>query len=490
MIDRQTVFDIHRLKNEGYSIRKISRLLGVNFRTVARYLENPIPRKGIPKRASKLDPFKPEIKRILEHDPSVSTPVVKQRIESLGFTGGETIVRQHLRKVRKNSFKKAFIRFESAPGQQMQIDWGHFGSLSYNKTNRKLYALAVVESYSRMIYVEFTHSQKQEVLHQALLNAFTYFGGTPKEIVVDNMLTAVIERQGSVVRFNDAFLDFLTPFSIVPVACNIGAPHEKGKIEAVIKYIRINFWPLRSFKDLVDVEHQVRKWLDTVANIRIHQNTGESPQHRFARVNLQKLPDLPDCRETRQLKVYKDFSVNFDSNKYTTPPWLVGKEVTLKADQRTVTIYHRQKKVAAHPRSWEKRKRIEIPSHQEQVKKLQKKLWQDKQIAIFISLGQDAVEYLQGIVKAKQPIKKNILRLLQLKDEYGAASLIMAIRKAKTHKAYGADYIENILYQEMTPVKTYLPVKLKNDDLNRIRLVEPCLEAYDAYAIKKESQND
>ncbi len=234
----------------------------------------------------------------------------------------------------------------------------------------------------------------------------------------------------------------------------------------------------------------MRQWLDTVANIRIHQSTGESPQDRFSRVTLRKLLDFPDCRETCQLKVYKDFSVNFDSNKYTTPPWLVGKEVILKADLRKVTIYHQQKKVAVHERCWEKRNRIEIPGHQEQVKKLHKKLWQDKQIAIFLSYGQEAVEYLQGIVEARQPIKKNILRLLQLKDEYGTSSLIMAIRKAQKHKAYGADYIENILYQEMTPVKNHLPVKLKNDELNHIRLVEPCLEAYDAYVIGRKKQNE
>ena len=123
-------------------------------------------------------------------------------------------------------------------------------------TTRKLYALAVIESYSRMLYVQFTHSQNQDSLHQCLLNAFIFFAGTPEQIVVDNMLTAVIERQGSLIRFNDAFLDFLRPFKIVPVACNVKAPHEKGKIEAVIKFLRQNFWPLRSFADLCDVQGQ------------------------------------------------------------------------------------------------------------------------------------------------------------------------------------------------------------------------------------------
>jgi len=94
------------------------------------------------------------------------------------------------------------LRFESLPGEQMQIDWGHFGSLLYAETKRKLYALAVLEAYSRMLYVEFTHSQNQSALHQGLLNAFIFFGGSPKEILLDNMLTAVIERQGIRILFH------------------------------------------------------------------------------------------------------------------------------------------------------------------------------------------------------------------------------------------------------------------------------------------------
>lgn len=76
-----------------------------------------------------------------------------------------------------------------------------------------------------MLYVYLSHSQKQQYLHQGLIQAFTLFNGTPREIVVDNMLTAVTERAGAVIRFNEAFLDFLRQFSISPRACSVGAPH-------------------------------------------------------------------------------------------------------------------------------------------------------------------------------------------------------------------------------------------------------------------------
>ena len=210
---------------------------------------------------------------------------------------------------------------------------------------------------------------------------------------------------------------------------------------------------------------------------------------RFAVVNLRPLPPLlPDCRESATLLVHQDFAVHFDDNSYTVPPWTIGRRLTLKADQTTVTLYHRQQQVAAHHRSWERKKRIELPAHQEQVKKLHHKLWQDRDIALLSSLGQETVDYLAAIADARQPIKKNVIRLLQLKDQYDAVSLIGAIRKAMAHKAYGADYIENILHQEKMPPRYHPPVKLKNDELNNIRLPEPSLADYDAYILKRRKE--
>jgi transposase len=491
MLDKRIIFEIHRLNNMGLKQRQIARELRVGRDTVKKYLEDP-DKSFCSKapRGSKLDPFKDYIAKYLDDDPQVKATVILQHLEQKGFDGEITILRNYLRKLRgKIKHREPYIRFESKPGEQMQIDWGHFGSLSYAEHKRKLYALAVIESYSRKLYVEFTHSQKQEALHQALVNAFHYFNGTPQTVLVDNMVTAVIERDRSLVRFNEVFLDFLRPFRINPVACNVRAPNEKGKIENAIKYLRQNFWPLRSFTDLKSVQTQVNLWLDTVANVRIHQTTGQCPDDRFKNVALRTLPELlPDCRETAQVNVYKDFAVRFDCNTYTVPPWTIGKKLTLKADNKTVTIYHKQKAISTHHRSWEKRQRIELPAHVEQVRKMKKRLWQDRQVAAFLSLGQDAQDYLDALIKAGQPVKKNVTKLLRLKDDYGAPCLILSMQKALTYHAAGADYIENILYQEMTPQHSHLPVRLKDQDLNRIRLTEPLLSEYDAYIKRRKKQ--
>jgi transposase len=489
MIDQQTIFEIHRLKNRRLSNRKVAGMLGINKDTVAKYFTNPQatcgPRK---KRVSKLDDYKERIDEIIKECPDISATVILRELQSAGFTGEVSLIRRYLKKVRtKIKTRQPYVRFESEPGRQMQVDWGHFGSLCYGDVNRKLYALAVIESYSRKLYVEFTHSQKQDTLHQCLFNAFCYFGGTPSELVVDNMTTAVIERSAKVIRFNDAFLKFLLPYKISPRACNVRAPFEKGKIERSIQYLRRNFFPLRSFKNLDDTQGQVLQWLDDIANRRIHQTTGQTPQQRASNLQLRPLSEgVTDIyKEVLTVQVYKDFCVRFDSNAYTVPPWCIGKQLTLKADQKTIQLFSGSRLIATHLRCWEKKKRIEIPSHVEKAMKKQRRFLESKQTALFKALGDEFREYLDGLVQSNQPIKKSIARLLSLKDQYGSGSLSWAILKALRYGAFGADYIENILYQEMTPETDHPPVQMKNEALNRIHLSEPSLEEYDALILKR-----
>jgi transposase/uncharacterized membrane protein len=491
MIDERTIFEIHRLRHEGQSVRKIARMLCLNRDSVAKYLTEPNRQKPIMKRPGKLDPFKPEIARLLDIDPKANSEVIRQRLTALGFDGGNTIVKDYLRVVRPaKRARQAFIRFESSAGEQIQVDWGHFGSLPYGKTARKLYCLAMIECHSRMLYLEFTHSQRQEALHRALLNGFIFFNGTPGEIVTDNMGTAVIERDGPLIRFNETFLSFLRPFKAVPFACNLGQGHEKGKVEkGAIHYIRNNFWPLRSFKDLADVQTQANRWRDHIANVRVHATTGEKPCLRFRPEAMTPLPEsLPDCRDSQVAKVHTDFSVRFDANTYTVPPWMVGKVALVKADHETVTIYLKEKVITVHRRSWDRRQRIESARHREEAQKNRLKHWLSEDTALLISLGEEAKVYIERLASSHLPLKKNIQRLLALKDEYGSRALVEAMQEATAHNAYGADYIQNILYQRMTPERVHLPVRLQQETLNRIRLEEPSLADFDAFIVKRKKR--
>ena len=488
MIDRRTIFEIHRLAHNGLSVRKIAATLGLSRPTVQKYLDDPTAQATKPTRASKLDPFKDDIARMLETDPKVSAAVIRQHLQERGFEGGATIVRDYLSHVRPSAqAKAAFIRFESDPGVQCQIDWGHFGSVPYGHTQRKLYCLAVIECHSRLLYLDFTHSQRQETLHRGLLGAFRFFQGTPKELVHDNMLTAVIEHQGPVVRFNDQFLEFLRPFHINPIACNVNQPQEKGKVEkGAIHYIRHNFWPLRSFTNLDDLQAQANHWRDQVANRRVHRTTGFRPIERFRPEAMRPLPEfLPDCRDTAVAKVHRDFAILFDGNAYSAPPWAIAKTLTVKADHRHVTLYFKDRAIATHTRCWGRNQRLELPRHRQAAQQHHPRHWLSPEVTAFIALGDVAKTYLEQLATTQQPLQKSVKKLLDLKDDYGTHALLEAMERASRHKAYGAHYIENILYQEMTPQRQHPPVRLKQDHLNQIRLDEPSLAEFDTFVIKR-----
>ncbi len=147
-IDKQTIFEIHRLKDLGWSDRKVSRHLRIGRPSVSKYHENPdhppLKRKKYP---SKLHSYRDLVKDFLDQDPDVKAPVVMQRLQKEDFNGKITIVRDYLLELRgQRAHRTPFIRFESPEEKQFQIDWGHFGYLQYGDTRRKLYALAVIES--------------------------------------------------------------------------------------------------------------------------------------------------------------------------------------------------------------------------------------------------------------------------------------------------------------------------------------------------------
>jgi transposase len=352
--------------------------------------------------------------------------VMRQRLEERGFDGGITIVRDSLSRVRPSATAKAaFIGFESEPGGQCQIAWGHCGTLAYGHTTRNLYCLAVVECHSRLLYLEFTHSQRQETLHRMLRGALRFFQGTPPELVHDNMLTAVIAHQGPLGRFNEQFLEFLRPFHLTPIACNVRQPQEKGTgATGVIHYIRHNFWPLRSVTSLDDVQAQANHWRDQVANRRVHSTTGWRPIERLRPEALRPLPEfLPDCRDSAVAKVHRDFAIPFDGNTYSAPPWAIAKTLTVKAAHHHVTLYCKDRAIATHPRCWGRTQRLELPEHRQAAHHHHHRHWLSPEVAAFVALGEVAKDYLEHLATTQQPLQKSAKKLLDLKEDYGPPAL-------------------------------------------------------------------
>ena len=183
MLSREQVNTIHRLHfAERWSVRKIARHLHIGRRTIAQYLTTPARTAAPRQRVSKLDPFKTAIADLLEQDAEASAVVIAQQLRPLGFTGGLSILKEYLHAVRvRAQTKRAYVRMEPGPGERFEIDWGHFGVLSYQGHARKLYAFCLVECHSRKLYVEFTHSQSFETFVRCQIHAFHYLAGVARK---------------------------------------------------------------------------------------------------------------------------------------------------------------------------------------------------------------------------------------------------------------------------------------------------------------------
>src|SRR6266567_4518645 len=358
MLTTDQINELHRLYwSEHWPIRKIERQLGMGWRTIRKYLDAPAQGPLHRDRPSKLDPFKSAIAEWLEKDPHVSAAVIEQKLRSMGYQGGHSIIREYVRDARPAPPKRAFVRMEPLAGERFEVDWGHFGALNYSGDSRKLYAFALVDAHSRMLYVEFTHSQSCGTFARCHTHAVDVLGGVAREIAYDNLATAVAEHDGRLVRFLPRFLGFAREYGFYPRACNPAAGWEKGKVERAIGYTRQNFGPLREFTDLDDVNRQARQWLAQVANQRQHRETRQRPVDRFQPAALKPLPVIPyDYRDSVELLVHKDLCVQFDGNRYCVPQRYVGRRLTVKADSSSVAIYDRVHEIVSYARSWRRGK--------------------------------------------------------------------------------------------------------------------------------------
>jgi transposase len=483
--DPKTIEAIYRMSHEQkLSGREIARQLHVTRRTIRKYLEDPLAKAAVKKtRRSKLDSFKPLIRELLEQWPRASSVVIGQHIRPLGFDGSRTILQEYvatLRQIRKPN--RVYVRVESSPGDCFQIDWGHFGSIDYQKDKRKLYAFCCVECHSRRLYVEFTHSQCFETFVRCHLHAFQFMGGRPRECLYDNLVTAVAEHDGRIVRFNPRFLAFARELSFYPRACNKAAGWEKGKVENSIGYIRKNFWPLRTFTHLADVNSQVGQWLEQIANKRIHRETRQSPDERFRPDCLGPLPAiLPDYRDTAVPLVHSDARLCFDGNRYCVHPDYGGSHLTVRADSQAVSIYDHDDEVSSYMRCWRRSQTLGAERFEKEL--LAQRPAAERSAAqrrLVLLLGETGESYLRKLAGTDRSLSRQIKELLILVRQYGPEAVNAAIIKAQNLNAFGADYIANILMQDQSARDIQPPLLLKDSRLNELATDPVSLLDYDA----------
>jgi transposase len=314
MVGVEAALEIRVLHRHGKSIRKIARETGVARNTVRRYLrdEEAARYKLRPPRSTKLDPFKAYVaERLNSAAPEwIPASVLLMELRERGYCGGYTMLKLFGASLRPQRAVEPVVRFETGPGEQMQVDWAVI-----RRGSNRLSVFVATLGWSRAAYVEFVTDERVETLIEAHENAFLAFGGTPREVLYDNMRTVVLERHGygrGRHRFHPGFLDFARHCGFRPRLCAPYRAQTKGKVERFIRYLRHSFYvPLASrlaqeglIVDRETANLTVGRWLREVANVRVHGTTGEIPAERLAieRVQLQPVPTPYGGRSVRSLQ--------------------------------------------------------------------------------------------------------------------------------------------------------------------------------------------
>ena len=311
---------IRDMREKGMSVSEIAKQLGIDRKTVRRYMNNEkVPRPSHRKRKSKLDPVRPIIKMLIDKY-NLSAVRILEEIRRWGYTGSMTILKEYCKTLRKERSIKAVYRFETEPGRQSQVDFGHFGTIEVDGKQRKLYCLSYVLGYSRLRYVEFITDIRTQSLIKLHLDAFRYTGGITSEILYDNLKQVVLERRikAKESTFNADFMRFSDHYGFTVRLCYPNRPQTKGKVENSIKFIRSNFFNGREFSSLQDINVQASSWLDKV-NSSVHGTTGRIPNEMVREEHLHPMDAIPEFIYVikTERKVSRECFVHYNGNRYS-----------------------------------------------------------------------------------------------------------------------------------------------------------------------------
>ena len=343
MICTEVFMDILAFHRQGHSMRWIAKKLGIHRNTVKKYIiQKKQPQYNKQKRReSILTPYHQMIRDWLDHDDYRATWIF-DKLKDLGYTGGYDTVRYFVRDVKNQKARLAYIRFETEPGCQAQMDWADFKVLNPDGSTFFVYLFVMVLGFSRATFACFVDRCTLHAFMDSHIAAFHYLGGVPAETLYDNMRYVVIVNSTGQRHFNPEIVDFAAHYGFTPQACPPYSPWVKGKVERPIDYIRERFWRGYRFDSIQKANRDLLDWLDTVANQRTHGTHGQSVYQRWQQEKA-FLGPLPagdyDTSVKVFRKVYRDCQVSYDANRYVLPHHVVGKRIMLKIKNGTIHFY-------------------------------------------------------------------------------------------------------------------------------------------------------
>jgi transposase len=369
MLRKEDFTVIKALHARGVYQVDIAAQLGVHPKTVRRALQRgSAPPASRPARGSQLAPYKARVDELLAED-VWNAVVIWREIQTLGYPGQLTVLRDYIRPKRALRPGKVTVRFETQPGRQLQSDWGEIVTQIAGEAV-KVHFLVNQLGYSRRFHFWCTEREDAEHTYEGLLRSLEYFGGVPAEVLVDNQKAAVLQPRvgGQPARFNERFLDLAGHYGFTPRACRPYRARTKGKDERMVGYIKGHFFVrYRAFESWAHLNQLAERWLAEEADQRLHGTVKEVVATRFAR-EQPALGPLPARRydtayqETRH--VSWDGYIDVRGNRYSVPAELAGQTVAVRIGlDDTLQVYASERLVARHALQNARQGWVTVPEH-------------------------------------------------------------------------------------------------------------------------------
>jgi transposase len=358
MIAWEDYMDIVTLHRQGLSERAIARKLGIHRNTVKKYIQEKQPPeyKKSQRRDSILAPYYQVIADFLDEDNYRATWIF-DRLKQLGYAGGYGIVKNYVRRVKQKNQRQAYVRFETIPGLQGQMDWADFQVADFKGGSFTVYLFVLVLGFSRAMFAMFVDRCTLQAFMDAHIQAFHYLGGIPMELLYDNMKNVVIGRKKGKPVFNVEFFHFSRHYGFKPIACPPYSPWVKGKVERPVDYIRESFWRGYRFNTIEQANRDLLKWLTETANRRKHGTHRQLVDTRWQQ-DIASLGPCPasdyDTAIKEYRKVYKDCYISYEASQYQVPPDVIGKKILLKIKDGIIRFYDDDRLLVTHEKAKEK----------------------------------------------------------------------------------------------------------------------------------------
>ncbi|MGH7725310.1 MAG: IS21 family transposase [Candidatus Eiseniibacteriota bacterium] len=413
--------------------------------------------------ASKAEAYRELIKE--KRDDGVEIRAILGLLHERGYDGSYSALVKYVRRMEGDRPREAFLRIETKPGDEAQVDFGYVGRIVDPRTGerRKAWAFVMTLSFSRHQYAEVVFDQSVPTWIALHVHAFEWFQAVPSRIVLDNLKAGIVKAALYDPEAQRAYRDLAEHYGFLIAPCRPRTPRHKGKVESGVHYVNRNALAGRDL-DVVAANAHLRRWILEVAGVRDHGTTHEPPLDRFERERPALRPLPPTRFEVlvwKQAKVHSDSHVVFDYSYYSAPHRLVGKTLWVRATDRSIVLFHDHERIASHERAT---KRGTFRTHRDHLPPWKLEGLQPERMVVRMqaeAIGPFALKFVDALFGDKPMDRiRGAMAVVRYAKRYGNGRVDAACRRALRFGDVKAHTIRSILEKglDIEPIR---------DDLDR-----------------------